>query len=125
MDVWKDNRKLYLTLSLLSIIHNEYFISISLFILPNYMYYKITGYISKLKYNYFRISLSLFASLIVIFPLEIKAIYVLLGAFFFPLHTLKMSYYTLFGFMSDYNLGHIMYLIIIHQFYELYIDNSI
>ena len=125
MDVWKDNRKLYLTLSLLSIIHNEYFISILLFILPNYMYYKITGYISKLKYDYFRISLSLFASLIVIFPLEIQLLYVLLGAFLFPLHTLKMGYYTSFGFMSNYNLGHIMYLIIIHQFYELYIDNSI
>lgn len=125
MDVWKDNRKLYLTLSILSIIHNEYFISILLFILPNYMYYKITGYISKLKYDYFRISLSLFASLIVIFPLEIQSMYVLLGAFFFQSHTFKMGYYTLFGFMSNYNLGHIMYLIIIHQFYELYIDNSI
>jgi hypothetical protein len=125
MDVWKDNRSLYLTLSLLSIIHNEYFISILLFILPNYMYYKITGYIYKLKYNYSRISLSLFASLIVIFPLRIQSMYVLLGAFFFPLQTLKMGYYTLFGCISNYNVGHIMYLIIIHQFYELYIDNSI
>ena len=125
IDIWKENRILYLCLSLFSIIHDEYFISILLFTIPNYLHYEIINWIKALNYNYYRISIILLASFITIFHLQTQLLYLLLGLFLSPTHTSYMSYYTFFGYFSNYNIIHILFLNIIHQLYDLYLENSI
>jgi hypothetical protein len=125
IDIWKENRNLFLFLSFFSIVHNEYFISILLFTIPNYFHYEIVNWIKGLKYNYYRICFILLYSLISMFSIEIQFIYLLLGLFLSPFITLNMCYYTLFGYWSNYTWIHIMILNIIHQLYEIFIDNSI
>ena len=123
MDLWKDNRVLYLCLSFFSIIHNEYFVSIAFFIIPNKAYYYVMNWINCLRYNYYRIGFSLLASIITIFQIDLQIGFLLLGILLFPKLSKKMIYYLFFGFFSNYNYGHILGLIIVHQLYELYIDN--
>jgi hypothetical protein len=125
MDLWKENRVLYGLLSICSIIHNEYFISILLFIIPYKVYYYMKNWVSCLRYDYYRISFSLLASVITIFQVDLQICWLVLGILLFPNFFKKMLYYSFFGFFSEYNYGHISGLIIIHQLYELFIDNKI
>ncbi len=125
MDLWKENRILYGLLSVCCIIHNEYFISILLFIIPNKVYYYVKNWVNCLRYDYYRISFSLLASFITIFQVDLPIYLLALGILLSPHFLKKMFYYSFFGFFSDYKYGHISGLILIHQLYELFIDNKI
>lgn len=125
MDIWKENKRLYISLSLLSSFHNEFLVSILLFIIPNYVYYRLINWVLQLHYDFHRIGLSLLAAVIVIFSIEIQTVYLLVGTLLYPSFVLRMGYYTLLGFCSNYEPLHICGLIVIHQLYELYKDNNI
>ena len=124
IDLWKENRILYGLLSICSIIHNEYFISILLFIIPSKAYYYMKNWVNCLRYDYYRISFSLLASIITIFQIDLQIYFLILGILLSPYFFKKMFYYSFFGFFSSYNYGHISGLILIHQLYELFIDNK-
>jgi len=125
IDIWKENRILYFILSLFSITHNEYFISILFFTLPNYFHYEIYYWIKGIRYNYHKIGLLFLISFITIFEFKIQLIYFVLGLFLSPLIAIDMFYYIFFGYWSDYNSVHIILLHIIHQFYVLFLINTI
>lgn len=125
IDIWKENRILYFILSLFSIIHNEYFISILLFTLPNYFHYEILNWVKGISYNYHRICLIFLISCITLFELPIQLLYLVLSLFLSPLLSIDLSYYIFFGYWSNYNYIHIILLNIIHQLYELFINNTI
>jgi len=125
IDIWKENWKLFLFLSFFSIIHYEYFISILFFTIPSNFHYKILKWINELNYNYYRISFTLLGSFISLFEIEYQLGYIFLGLFLSPKVSFNMMYYTVFGYWSNYNMKHIVILQFIHQFYELFKDNSI
>ena len=122
IDDWYEHRYLYIILSFISFINHEYFFSILLFIFPRSFYYKILAWIKsfEIHLDYVLMNLSFIICCYYGFALY-SIIYAL---------TLQIRYYKSFliygllGFISGYNILHMLNIFFILNIYNIYIINK-
>jgi len=119
---WYEHSNLYVVLSFISLLSGEYFLSVLLFILPRSIYYKIVSWFKSLEihldYIVMNISFIICCYEWFIIPTVILAC------------TLKIRYYksflvyALLGFISGYNLTHMINIFLILNIYNIYLINK-
>jgi len=122
IDDWYEHYKLYLLLSSISLLNNEYFFSILLFIFPRSFYYKILSWVKSLTIHldYILMNIS--------FIICCQSSYIIIT--FFIALLLKVRYYKLFiiyillGFISGYDINHLFNIFVILNIYNIYYINK-
>jgi len=125
IEQWHEHRRLYLLLSLIGIVHQHFFWSILLFIVPTRYYYRLFGFFKNLKYNLHLIGLSIFAILVVAHSVEYQFALLAVGLFLFPRFSLRMLYFVFFGNFSNNNYLHLGGLLAMLVITEIYVDNYV
>lgn len=125
IEQWHEHRRLYLLLSLIGIVHQHFFWSILLFIVPTRYYYRLFGFFKNLKYNLHQIGLSIFAILVVAHSVEYQFALLAVGLFLFPRFSLRMLYFVFFGNFSNNNYLHLGGLLAMLVITEIYVDNYV
>jgi hypothetical protein len=123
IEQWKDNCRLYILLSLISIMNQHFFLSIVLFIIPTRYYYHVSNFLNRLKWDIISIGTSAYSLLIVAIPIEYQLIFIALGLFFYRSASMRMGYFAFLGYFSNYDYFHMGGLLFILIGFHAFVDN--
>lgn len=119
---WNEHRNLYIVLSIISLLSAEYFFSVLIFIIPRSFYYKILGWIKTLDIHldYILMNISF-----IICSNERFVIYTLILSIILRIRYYKsFIIYAVLGFISGYDLSHLINIFLILNIYDIYIINK-
>jgi len=125
LEEWRDHINLYLFLSIISLFNSSYCLGILLFIIPNEYYYQFFDWIYGLKYDRVECIYSVLGMAIFIIPYQYSIIYCLFGYLLYRELTIRLLFYSFFGYFSNYVFVHSILLGIIHNSYSLYLKNNL
>jgi hypothetical protein len=119
---WYEHSNLYMFLSFISILSGEYFFSVLLFILPRNIYYKIITWLKSLEIHldYILMNISFIICCYKGYVLATIILALILKIRYYK----SFLVYALLGFISGYNLLHMINIFFILNIYNIYLINK-
>lgn len=121
---WKENRNLLVFLSVVSILNPDIISSIAFFIIPVHFHYEIMYWITSLNLNIMTVVYNVIGLIVgYIFPFYLKVFYSLLSLIFLREKSQIILFYSVFGFLSNYSIEHLISLFALSFVWNVYTSN--